>query len=166
MTIESDMLDDKPNTLSALMYLFKHHMRNDCQLDKAEVELLDELEDVGFEPIVIEHAFSWLHELALHSKSKSTLPGNTSMRVFSDHEKVYFDNECQDFIMMLDAQSILNPFTREMVIHQVMTLGAERIDVALIKWVTLMVLFNQPDSQGSLVSMERLVLGHSFDRAE
>ena len=147
------------------MYLFKHHMRN-CRLDKAEVELLNELEDIGFERMVIEHAFSWLHELALHSKNKPTPARSHCIRVFSDYEKTFFDNQCQDFIMMLDSQSILNSFTREMVIHQVMTLSTEHIDVALIKWVTLMVLFNQPDSQASLVSMERLVLSHSFSGME
>ena len=48
--------------------------------------------------------------------------------------------------------------SRELVIDRVMALESEEIDLDQLKWVVLMVLFNQPGSEAAFAWMEDLVL--------
>ena len=48
-----------------------------------------------------------------------------------------------------------------MIVYFLVELDAEDIDVSLVKWVTLMVLYNMPDEQEALKQMELLVLDDS-----
>lgn len=146
------------SVLTVLMYLFKNHMQENCTLDVRGKKLLLRLEELGFHRAVIDQAFRWLNNLSQGIHEPMQLPNKDSIRVFSDYECELFDSDCRRFLITLEQQSILNPHTRELVINQAIELASEGIDVSLLKWVTLMVLFNQPDEKQSLASMELLVL--------
>lgn len=81
-----------------------------------------------------------------------------SFRIFSDYECELIDPACRNYILQLEQIGILDFATREMVLHQIVDLCEEGIDVSLVKWVTLLVLFNQPNAQAALAHMELLVL--------
>jgi Smg protein len=51
----------------------------------------------------------------------------------------------------------LDPTTRELVIDRVMALETDDIDLDQLKWVVLMVLFNQPGHEAAFAWMEDLV---------
>ncbi len=146
------------SVLNVLMYLFKNHMHENCGLDAGQSKLLPKLEELGFQRQTIDQAFSWLNNLTRANWAPLQLPRQNSLRVFSDYECDVFDLDCRRFLMMLEYQAILNPHTRELVINQALELEPEGIDVSLLKWVTLMVLFNQPDEKHALSCMELLVL--------
>ncbi|MEZ5671400.1 MAG: DUF494 family protein [Thiotrichaceae bacterium] len=59
--------------------------------------------------------------------------------------------------MFLEQANILDPQTRELVIDRVMALDTEEFTLEQLKWVVLMVLFNQPGQESSLAWMEDLV---------
>jgi len=146
------------NVLNVLMYLFKNHMQNSCELDTMQVTLLPQLEELGFQRKTIYQAFEWLENLAKEESETIQLPQNRSLRVFTEYECELLSMACRSFLVSLEQQGVLNAQTRELVINQVLELAAEDIDVSLIKWVTLMVLFNQPDEKHALACMELLVL--------
>lgn len=146
------------SVLNVLMYLFKNHMHETAQISTPHQDLMDQLEAAGFRPDAINKAISWLTTLGKMDKNKTIEPRNNSFRVFSDFENEALDLECRSFILSLEQQNILTPAIREAVIHQVIELYAEGIDLGLIKWVTLMVLFNNPSAEQALRSMELLVL--------
>lgn len=147
------------SVLNILMYLFQNHMDDSCKLDTAQAHLWPELEEVGFEHRSIGQAFDWLNKL---KAAKSTIANIDScavgFRVYTNEEMFILDTECRGFLLFLEQQGILNPQTRELVVNQVLELEDEGIDTSLIKWVTLMVLFNQPDQKEALTCMEFLVL--------
>ncbi len=146
------------SVLNVLMYLFKNHMQENCTLDLGEKKLLVQLEELGFHRTVINQALSWLNNLSYSAREPMQLPKKNSFRVFSDYECDLLDIECRRFLITLEQQAILNPHTRELVINQALELSCEGIDVSLLKWVTLMVLFNQFSEKEALASMELLVL--------
>ncbi len=150
------------SVLNVLMYLFKNHMQDSCELNLGETKLMLQLEEMGFRRKVIDQAFAWLNNLSSATTTIIQSPNTQSLRVFSDHECEFFNMECRSFIMSLEQQQILNPHTRELVINQALELESEIIDVGLLKWVTLMVLFNQPDEKHALSCMELLVLDDTF----
>ena len=53
---------------------------------------------------------------------------------------------------------MLSPTTRELVIDRVMALDGDEVDLEQLKWVVLMVLFNQPDQEAAFTWLEDLVL--------
>lgn len=150
------------SVLTVLMYLFHHHMDRHQSIDLNDSRLLDELKLAGFHAHIIGKAFRWLHGLVSFNEGvEQSSP--LAFRVFNDEERQLLDESCRSFIISLENQGILTPFTREVVIHQALALVNERADVNLIKWVTLMVLFNLPDCEEALAHMEFLVLTDAFD---
>ena len=150
------------SVLEVLMVLFQYHMEHGLETNELEAELLPKLEKLGFTNHIILRAFYWLASLEIQSQAELSPPTSSSTRVFSVYECQYIDLECREFILMLERIGILNSHTREMVIHQILELTEEGIDISLIKWVTLMVLFKQRDQQEALTAMEYLVLDESI----
>ncbi|PHQ81221.1 MAG: hypothetical protein COB66_02825 [Coxiella sp. (in: Bacteria)] len=149
------------SVLHVLMYLFQNHMRDNCDFGELDTDLVVQLELAGFVLPVINQAIGWLANLSCDNKMANIdAPRSSSFRVLSNFEQDILSNDCIDYIMDLERQEILTPVTREMVIHQAIELQSEGIDISLIKWVTLMVLFNQPGNDEALCNMELLVLEH------
>ncbi|MGD9390183.1 MAG: DUF494 family protein, partial [Thioalkalispiraceae bacterium] len=59
--------------------------------------------------------------------------------------------------LFLEQTGVLDHNTRELVIDRVMALEADEIDMEQLKWVVLMVLFNQPGREAAFAWMEDLV---------
>lgn len=150
------------SVLNILMYIFHNHMEKDQKISIDDMELVDELKSAGFHAISIGKAFRWLHHLTV--LTDKTLPlSQHAFRVYNEQELWLIDPECRSFILSLEHQGILTPTTREVVIHQTLELIHEGVDINLIKWVTLMVLFNTPDCDDALAHMEFLVQSDAFD---
>lgn len=146
------------SVLNVLMYLFMHHMRNNCDISKEKESLFDELEHIGFEPKTIIQALSWLANLSLDHQRPPEAASAHSFRIYSDYECELISPACRHYILELEHMGILDFATREMVLHQIVDLCEEGIDISLVKWVTLLVLFNQPNAEAALAQMELLVL--------
>src|SRR3990167_2806547 len=154
---------EEETVLGILMYLYHHHMEQDSEVNLTDMELVDELKSVGFHAHSIGRAFRWLNYLA-EFVSREVIPSENSFRVYNNTECEQLDVDCRNFIISLECQGILTAYTREIVIHQAMELAhGNGVDLNLLKWVTLMVLFNLPDAQEALTKMESFVLADTFE---
>ncbi len=79
------------------------------------------------------------------------------MRIYTSEECEKLDLEARGFLMFLEQAGVLDHYTREMVIDRIMALGEDEIDLDQLKWVVLMVLFNQPGREAAYAWMEDLV---------
>lgn len=150
------------SVLNVLMYIFHNHMDRDQRVDIDDTGLVDELKSAGFHALSIGRAFRWLHHLTELADQAPDI-SDQSFRVYSEQECWLMNEECRNFIYSLEHQGILTPQTREMVIHQTLELINEGVDINLIKWVTLMVLFNTPGCEDALAHMEFLIQSDAFD---
>ena len=150
------------SVLNVLMYLFQNHMKESCELDGDANFIITALEEAGFKSTVINEAIHWLETLITDDTKLLRSPQTTSTRVFTSEEKEFIDLESLGFILSLEQQGILTPETREIVINQTIALESELIDISLLKWVTLMVLFNQPNCENALACLEFLVLDNTL----
>ena len=64
------------------------------------------------------------------------------------------DVECRGFLMFLEQQGILDAIQRELVLDRAMALDQDEFDLDDLKWVVLMVLFNQPGQEAAFAWME------------
>lgn len=149
----------KENMLDVLMYLFENYMEDEADISPDRESLRTELMEAGFARGEVTKALEWLEGLA--SLQESLNPENVvsgpSMRVYSDYEQKKLDAEARGFLMFLEHVGVLDNVTREMVIDRVMALEAEDSDIDQLKWVVLMVLFNQPGQEAALAWIEDMV---------
>jgi len=149
----------KENILDVLMYLFENYMDDDTQLEQDPETLKVELSAAGFPHAEINKAFAWLEDLAEQQELLTDRPiyENTAIRVFTQIEEDKMDIQCRGFLLFLEQVGILDIASRELVIDRSMALDTEEISLDQLKWVILMVLFNQPGQEANFAWMEDLV---------
>lgn len=149
----------KQDVFDILLYLFENYMYDDGELEQDRDSLRQELLDAGFRSKEIGKAFDWLEGLAaMPAQPADRIVRQQSIRIYSDEEQERLDVECRGFLLFLEQMGVLDSLTREMVIERVMALDSEEVDLEQLKWVVLMVLFNQPGQEAAVAWMEDLVL--------
>lgn len=145
----------KESILDVLLYLFEHYFTADTDLGRDRDSLQSTLIGAGFSPAEIHRAFEWLEGLAEERPMTATPTGNIGpTRVFFGPELTKFDVESRGFLTYLEQQGVLSPSQRERVVDRAMALDQDEIDLDDMKWVVLMVLFNQPGSEAAYAWME------------
>jgi Smg protein len=148
----------KENMFDVLMYLFEHYyMDEETELSPDRESLHTELMEAGFPSSDINQAFEWLEDLAVQPHQVQAPQTENALRVYSDMETERLDAESRGFLLFLEQMGILTPEARERVIDRAMALDTDDFDLNQLKWVVLMVLFNQPGAEAAYAWMEDLV---------
>lgn len=150
----------KQTVIDILIYLFEHYIDDEIEIDADRDRLKAELRNAGFEGGQVSKAFDWLQELAVNRASADDLPSAapTSTRVYTSDEQAKLDTECRGFLVFLEQANVLDAISRELVIDRVLALESDEIDIVQLKWIILMVLFNQPGQEQAFLWMEDLVM--------
>lgn len=150
----------KQTVIDILIYLFENYIDDEIELDVDRDRLKSELHNAGFESGQVAKAFDWLQELAINRASADELPSaaQTSSRIYTTEEQRKLDVECRGFMYFLEQAGVLDPVSRELVIDRVLALEPDEIDIGQLKWIILMVLFNQPGQEQAFLWMEDLVM--------
>ena len=152
----------KESIFDVLMYLFENYMNDDIEIDVDEEALRIELSAAGFHPAQISKAFDWLEGLASLQDDADYTPINTAaIRVYTSEECDKMDADSRGLLLFLEQTGVLDHTTRELVIDRAMALETDEIDTEQLKWVILMVLFNQPGFDGHYSWMEDLVFAEA-----
>ena len=150
----------KEDVLDVLMYLFENYMDDDTAINADPETLKNQLLEAGFLSSEINKAFTWLEDLAVLQAEPDTRPTHTnqSIRVYHPEEEKKLDVDCRGFLLFLEQMGVLNSASRELVIDRIMALESDEIDLDQVKWVVLMVLFNQPGLEEAFTWMENMVM--------
>jgi len=151
----------KENTLDVLFYLFDNYAEVDDVAQNREV-LHGYLENAGFPNKRISRAFDWLESLADDDDIYISAPKTVSIRHFSKFENRLLDFECQDYMLSLANAGVLSSEMFERTIDRVLSLGDKEFDLNRLKWVILMLLLNQPDSEAEYIWMDDVALGEEL----
>ena len=156
----------KENVIDVLMYLFENYMDEGPEFNPDQETLAVELSQAGFPRGEISKAFSWLEGLStLREHTVQPAPGKpSSLRLYSAQERDKVQVEARGFILFLEQRGVLDSLTRELVIERIMALDTDPIELEQVKWVILMVLFNQPGQEHAYAWMEDLVFEGLQDR--
>ena len=149
----------KQTVLDVLIYLFENYIDDDIDFSVDRALLQKDLTEAGFDDGQVVKAFDWLQTLASQAETGGARrTGERTIRVFTSEEEDKLDVECRGFLLLLEQIGVLDPHGRELVLDRVMALESDDIDLEQLKWVILMVLFNQPGHEDAFVWMEDLVL--------
>lgn len=148
-----------------LMFLFENYMDGNTALKTDNADVAVELERIGFDRYEIDRALIWLSGLV--EIQTAVLSGHKlsshSLRHYLPEESERLGVEGRGFLLYLEQIGIIDPITREIVIDRIMALDHREIDIARIRWVVLMVLFNQPDKKSALSLLQDMILADAFD---
>lgn len=149
----------KENVLDVLMYLFENYMDEDDTENPNREDLRVELEEAGFPHIEVDKALQWLEGLTSLREAEFALTTHLarSFRAYTEDEKKKLNVECRGLLIFLEQIAVLDHHTRELVIDRVMALETEDITQDQLKWVIMMVLFNQPGQEAAFAWIEDLV---------
>ena len=155
----------KENMLDVLLYLFEHCVDDELAINPDEDAIRDQLSAAGFQETEIKKAFSWLESLAQQNEGDDTgdatvisQPSRPSLRIYTADEMEKIGPRSRALILFLEQMDVLKPATRELVIDRVMALETDDIDLEGVRWVILMVLFNQPGYEAAYTWLEDFVL--------
>ena len=144
----------KESILDVLLYLFEHYFSEDADLIRDRDSLQNGLIQAGFSPAEINKAFDWLDALAEQRPAVAQPRVDGPVRVFHGPELDKLDVEGRGFLLFLEQQRVLDADQRELVLDRAMALDQDELDLDDLKWVVLMVLFNQPGSEAAYAWME------------
>ncbi len=148
----------KETVLDVLMYLFEHYIDEDQTTEPDRDDLENRLITAGFQNSQVTRAFDWLEELASGQLPESEKEHHASTRIYTSDEAHHLGTEGMGYLAFLEQNDILSAMTREQVIDRVMALDSSSVNLEQLKWVVLMVLFNQPDEESAhLAWLEELV---------
>ena len=145
--------------LDVLLYLFENYFYDDPDAVRDRDSLQASLLQAGFSPTEISKAFDWLEELANQRPTLAEPRANGPVRIFVEAEFDRLDRECLGFLMFLEQHGVLDADQRELVIDRAMALDQDEVDLDDLKWVVLMVLFNQPGAEAAFAWMETQMFG-------
>lgn len=148
------------NLLDVLLYLFENYPNQELQDSSV---LRDDLDDAGFLPEEVDHAFAWLRGTDTRYQRLATTPDAQTMRLYSDVELQRLPTPCRGYLLRLQQNGILSGEVREVVIDRLTALAAQdgadatdAIAVDQVKWVVMMVLSSQDDEM-AYARMEALL---------
>jgi Smg protein len=143
-----------------LMFLFENYMNSTAALRVDNETILLELERIGFDRYEVGRALQWLNgliqfQLTVVPRHKLTA---LAIRHYLPEEAEHLGVQGRGLLLYLEKIGVLDPISREMVIDRLMALDYNEVDIGRIKWVVLMVLFNQPDKKSALSLMQEMDL--------
>ena len=154
----------KESVLDVLMYLFENYFYEEPEEQPDRDSLEQNLHEAGFTNQEIDKAFKWLDGLAEQRfQPEFKMHTDEPVRVFVDSEVNRLDTDCRDFLMYLSNCGVLDVQRRELVLDRLMALEAEEICLEDVKWVVLMVLFNQPGQEANFAWMEDMMFDSEQD---
>jgi Smg protein len=148
----------KESILDVLLYLVEHYVTEDVPPPLGDRDangpLLNELTQAGFSLAEVHKALDWLDALAAQRPGASPARPDGPIRVYFGNELDKLDTECRGFLLFLEQQGVLDAGQRELVLDRAMALDQDELDLDDLKWVVLMVLFNQPGAEAAYAWME------------
>ncbi|WIX23900.1 DUF494 family protein [Xanthomonas arboricola pv. corylina] len=144
----------KESILDVLLYLFEHYFSEDADLVRDRDSLQNGLIQAGFSPAEISKAFDWLDALSEQRPSVACPHVDGPVRIYHGPELDKLDVDCRGFLLFLEQHRILDADQRELVLDRAMALDQDELDLDDLKWVVLMVLFNQPGAEAAYAWME------------
>jgi len=148
----------KENVLDVLMYLFENYLYEAPESNPERESLQMELASAGFPFIEINKAIDWLDGMKTNHLHLQQSQSCHSIRMYARREMAKMDCECRGYLLYLEQIEILTPILRELVIDRIMALDSEQIDLEQLKWLVLMVLFNQPGNDEAYSWLEEVMM--------
>ncbi|MBW1646484.1 MAG: DUF494 family protein [Deltaproteobacteria bacterium] len=122
--------------------IVSQYIMDDIDIFDQELEIVEDLLSLGFEPGEIEAAFNWISNLSRETSRPEMLAAGhygEYIRIFTIEEKRLLSNSARGYLMKLHNLDLVDHVLLEEIIDQVMLLDAPSVGVEEIKMISTMV---------------------------
>jgi Smg protein len=142
-----------------LVYLFENYYQDDFRPDHDA--LARKLTAAGFENEDIHDALDWLNDLSQPREApySESFELCNAVRSYTRDEVFKLSTECRGFLAFLEGARVLTPPLRELIIDRAMALESDRVELAQLKIIVLMVLWTRRGDVDTLILEELLPEG-------
>ena len=141
--------------LDVLLYLFEYYSEESDVSKSNETQIRNELVLAGFKQDAIEHAMDWVSVFKKPpNKVNIETPKKHSVRILNGSEKTLVNEECQNYITRLERFGLLSPLKRELLIDKLTSIGFEPLDIEVVKALSILMLFQEPNIDVKLNTIE------------
>ena len=169
----------QPDVLDVLLFVFEH-FTEEVEMDASPILanrsvsdpdwLNDQLADAGFPENAIDGAVQWLNDLIERQgeigyditnpeqpieHGLKTAAG--SFRILAEQERMRLTPSSQSLLLYMEQSGILNATQRELLLERLLALGVSPLNEERLKWLTLIVLSNQPAQAEAFSRTEALI---------
>ena len=148
------------NFLQILLYLFQYHVVEGVLQQNDREGLVEELDDVGFNPLEARYAIEWLEGFN-QAETKVEIvasPAPTSIRTFTNTEMLKLDIRVRGFILFLQQNGLLDDIKRELIIERAMSLNTHYVNLHDLYYIVNVVLMNHNAEDESIKQTHQLLL--------
>lgn len=148
----------KEAVLDVLMFLFDNYLGVEVELSGGEDAIADELEQAGFHEHDISKAFNWLSTLPeMYQDIYQFADHPKSVRILTKQERVRLDTKCQGYLLELEAQGVLDPASREIILESAMAIDVQTLNLKQFKRIIALVFLNNPSAEAMVACGEDLL---------
>lgn len=133
--------------LEVLIFMFQNYLGNQSAINQATIEedfLAQELTQAGFDHHDIVGAFDWYKQLhtQITEPYHQYVSNPNAIRVYSTQEVEKIDAESFGFLSFVEQAKVILPNERDLILDRAMALKQDQITIEEIRWITMMVLWN------------------------
>ncbi len=136
----------------AVISIISQYIIEDIDVFDQEMEIVEDLMSLGFEPGEIEAAFNWIANLSQGIKGGDEVLEAEELgryvRIFTAEEKRLLTNPARGYLMKLHRLDLVNAPLLEEIIDQAILLDTPAVGVEEIKMIsTMVVMFSQSGAE-------------------
>jgi Smg protein len=133
--------------LEVLIFMFENYLGSQNTIHQTTIEedfLAQELTQAGFDHHDILGAFDWYRELHIQITQPyhQFVSNPSAIRVYSKQELEKIDTESISFLCFVEQAKVILPNERDLILDRAMALKQDQITIEEIRWITMMVLWN------------------------
>lgn len=149
----------KENLLDVLMYLFENYTSESLAIREHIQMITAEMVSVGFRRENVNEAVEWFEVLrsSMDAFPKQNSFKSSAIRIYTPEESVRLTPEAKSCLLYLEQAGVIDARVREIVIDRAMALASSAVDMTEIKWISLIVIYNLTEFDGSMTLLEEMV---------
>ncbi|HEY0907618.1 MAG TPA: DUF494 domain-containing protein [Methylophilus sp.] len=151
--------------LEVLIFIYQNYWDKH---DAAELKETDEavmayeLSQAGFSHQDILHAVDWVKDLRRSVQQPQYQQDPAALRIFCEQERSKLTDECLNFLCLLHQSEMITAYERDLIIDRAMVLPEESISMEDVRWITMMVLWDESRKQDYLFVEDALFNPQGF----
>jgi Smg protein len=139
--------------LEVLIFIYQNYWDRHDALELKETDetiMAYELSQAGFNHQDILHAVDWVKDLRRSVQQPQYQQDPSAIRIFCELEREKINDESLNFLCLLQTSDIITAYERDLIIDRGMVLPQETLNLEDIRWITMMVLWDESRKQDYL----------------
>jgi len=139
--------------LEVLIFIYQNYWDNHGGAESKETDeaiMAYELSQAGFNHQDILHAVDWVKDLRRSVQQPQYQQDPAALRIFCDQERSKICDESLNLLCLLQKSALISAHERDLIIDRAMVLPQETISMEDIRWITMMVLWDENRKQDYL----------------